>query len=121
MALAAGPQRFASELVRVTLAELATGEGRKSCPPAEKRLGALRDEAGLWKNFVPVAWLVNHRDRLGWLDRFAAREAMQCENAHAEAWGGGDVDTPCFARACAVWVTRRGELASIQATGGWVK
>ena len=120
MALAAGPQRFASELVRVTLVELATSEGGKSCPPAEKWLGALRAEAGRWKNFVPVAWLVIDWDRLDWPNRFASREATQREYAYAEAWDGGDVYMPCFARDGAEWRTCRDELAPIQATGaGW--
>ena len=55
------------------------------------------------ENFVPVAFHVNDWGRLGWPDRFASREATQCEYAHAD-----------------VWVTRRGDLAPLQATGGWL-
>src|SRR5262249_21741196 len=76
---AAEPQRFESGPTRVALIELYTSEGCSSCPPAEKWLGTLRDDNGLWKTFVPVAWHVNYWDKLGWPDRFASREGTQRE------------------------------------------
>ena len=56
----------------VWLLELFTSEGCSSCPPAEKWLGALREDPRLWHEFVPVAWHVDYWDRLGWRDRFSA-------------------------------------------------
>ena len=99
----AEPQRFASGPARVSLVELYTSEGCSSCPPAEKWLGSFRDDAGLWKTFVPVAFHVNYWDRLGWPDRFASREATQREYAYADAWGTGTVYTPCVVRDGAEW------------------
>ena len=115
MAFAAEPQRFVSGPARVSLVELYTSEGCSSCPPAEKWLGTLRDDAGLWKSFVPVAFHVNYWDKLGWPDRFASREGTQREYAYAEAWGSGNVYTPCFVRDGTEWKTR-GE--KIPAPGG---
>lgn len=100
---AAEPQRFANGPARVSLVELYTSEGCSSCPPAERWLGALRDDAGLWKTFVPVAFHVNYWDRLGWTDRFASREATQREYAYADVWGTGSVYTPCIVRDGAEW------------------
>ncbi|MBI5768290.1 MAG: DUF1223 domain-containing protein [Verrucomicrobia bacterium] len=114
-ARAAEPRRFESGPARVALIELYTSEGCSSCPPAEKWLGTLRDDAGLWKTFVPIAWHVNYWDNLGWPDRFASREGTQREYAYAEAWGSGHVYTPCFVRDGAEW---RGPSAQLRAGGG---
>ena len=111
----AEPQRFASGPARVSLVELYTSEGCSSCPPAEKWLGSFRDDAGLWKTFVPVAFHVNYWDRLGWPDRFASREATQREYAYADAWGTGSVYTPCVVRDGAEW---HGVGEKLSAAGG---
>ena len=81
---------------RVTLIELYTSEGCSSCPPAEKWLGSLRADPGLWKAFVPVAFHVNYWDHLGWRDRLASDTFTQREYAHAAAWRSASVYTPCF-------------------------
>jgi hypothetical protein len=107
---AAESQRFASGAARVSLLELYTSEGCSSCPPAEKWLGTLRDDARLWKTFVPVAWHVNYWDKLGWPDRFASREATQREYAYADAWGSGTVYTPCFVRDGEEWRMSGGKI-----------
>ena len=99
----AGEQRFASGPSRTSLLELYTSEGCSSCPSAERWLGALRGQAGLWRDFVPVEFHVNYWDRLGWPDRFATREFTQRQYAHAAAWGSGSVYTPCFIRDGAEW------------------
>jgi hypothetical protein len=103
---AAEPQQFSSGAARVSLVELYTSEGCSSCPPAEKWLGSFRDDPGLWKTFVPVAFHVNYWDRLGWPDKFASREGTQREYAYAEAWGAGNVYTPCVVRDGAEWRAR---------------
>lgn len=102
-ALAAGPQRFTSGPAQVALIELYSSEGCSSCPPAERWLGTLRDDPGLWKNFVPVAFHVDYWNRLGWPDRFSSREFTQRQSALAEAWGTGSIYTPCFVRDGKEW------------------
>jgi hypothetical protein len=42
------------------LLELYTSEGCSSCPPAEAWLSKLKDDGGLWRNFVPVAFHVDY-------------------------------------------------------------
>ena len=77
-----------------------------------KWLGSLRDDAGLWTTFVPVAFHVNYWDKLGWPDKFASREGTQREYAYAEAWGSGSVYTPCVVRDGAEWRERGGKISA---------
>ena len=114
---AAEPHTFASGPARIALVELFTSEGCSSCPPAERWLGALRDDPGLWKNFVPVAFHVDYWNRLGWPDRFSAREFTQREYEHAAGWRSGSVYTPCFVRDGAEWRARDGVPASHEEAG----
>ena len=99
----AGELRFASGTARTALIELYTSEGCSSCPPAERWLGTLRGQPGLWRAFVPVAFHVHYWDRLGWPDRFASREFTQRQYEIAAAWGRGSVYTPCFVRNGEEW------------------
>lgn len=91
---------------QVALIELYTSEGCSSCPPAEKWLGELRHDAGLWKDFVPVAFHVNYWDHLGWRDALASKAFTDREHAHADTWGASVVYTPCFVRNGAEWRPR---------------
>jgi hypothetical protein len=97
------PVQFASGPAQTSLIELFTSEGCNSCPPAERWMATLRDERGLWRDFVPVAWHVDYWNRLGWPDRFSTREFTQREYAYAAAWAGSSVYTPCFVRDGAEW------------------
>lgn len=99
----AAEQRLVGGPNRVALVELFTSEGCSSCPPAERWLGSLREEPGLWRDFVPLAFHVNYWDHLGWPDRFASREFTQRQRAHASRWGTDAVYTPCFVRNGAEW------------------
>jgi len=111
---AAEPQQFASGPARASLIELYSSEGCSSCPPAERWLGALRDDPGLWKNFVPIAFHVDYWNRLGWPDRFSTREFTQRQYAYAAAWGTGSVYTPCFVRDGVEWRERsRPEVSAV--------
>jgi len=92
----AAPQTFTSGLHRAHLLELFSSEGCSSCPPAETALGTLHDAPGLWRDFVPVSWHVTYWDKLGWRDRFASRVHTARQYRYAEAWGSGNVYTPCF-------------------------
>jgi hypothetical protein len=94
---------FSSGPARTALIELFTSEGCSSCPPAEKWLGELRADAGLWKEFVPVAFHVSYWDHLGWRDALASKAFTEREYAHAAAWRAASVYTPCFVRNGAEW------------------
>jgi hypothetical protein len=111
---AAEPQRFASGSARVSLIELYSSEGCSSCPPAERWLGELRHDPGLWKTFVPVAFHVDYWNRLGWPDRFSTRDFTQRQYAYAEGWSAGSVYTPCFVRDGAEWHAR----GPVEVSGG---
>jgi len=92
----ARPVEFTSGTTQTTLLELYTSEGCSSCPPAERFLATLRDQPGLWRDFVPVAFHVDYWNRLGWPDRFSTREFTQREYAYAAAWHSENVYTPCL-------------------------
>ncbi len=92
----ARPVEFSSGVTQTTLLELYTSEGCSSCPPAERFLATLRDQPGLWRDFVPVAFHVDYWNRLGWPDRFSTREFTQREYAYAAAWHSESVYTPCL-------------------------
>lgn len=100
---AAEPLRFESGPSQVALIELYTSEACSSCPPADRWLGSLRDNPGLWRKFVPVAFHVDYWNALGWKDRLSSRDATDRQYAYASAWGKGSVYTPCFVRNGAEW------------------
>ena len=87
---------FETGETQVTLVELYTSEGCSSCPPAEARLAKLRDDPGLWRAVVPVAFHVSYWDRLGWTDRFASEAFTRRQYDYAARWGSGSVYTPAF-------------------------
>ena len=88
--------RFASGPERTSLLELFTSEGCSSCPPAEAQFSRLKDDPGLWKQFVPIAWHVDYWDRLGWRDRFASPAFTARQNRYAALWHNDGVYTPAF-------------------------
>jgi hypothetical protein len=90
------PAEFSSGEKQATLLELYTSEGCSSCPPAERFFATLREQPGLWRDFVPVAFHVDYWNRLGWPDRFSTREFTQREYAYAAAWKSSTVYTPCL-------------------------
>ena len=87
---------FESGDTQATLLELYTSEGCSSCPPAEARLAALRDDPRLWKMIVPVAFHVDYWDHLGWPDRFASKAFTRRQYDYAALWRSGSVYTPAF-------------------------
>jgi hypothetical protein len=100
---AAEPVRFVSSGSQVSLIELYTSEGCSSCPPADRWLGSLREDPGLWREFVPVAFHVTFWDDLGWTDRLAHPSFTARERAYAASWGSSSVYTPCFVRNGSEW------------------
>ena len=67
----AAPVTFASTARQTSLLELYTSEGCSSCPPAEAWLSGLKDNPGLWRDFVPVAFHVDYWNYLGWRDKWS--------------------------------------------------
>lgn len=89
-------QVFISRHERVPLIELYTSEGCSSCPPADRWLSALRDESGLWRDFVPIALHVDYWDYIGWRDRFAHADFSRRQKTHVAEGGARFAYTPGF-------------------------
>jgi hypothetical protein len=87
---------FESGSQQVALLELYTSEGCSSCPPAEAWLSRLRDDPGLWKTFVPVAYHVDYWNRLGWNDRYSSPQWTERQSRYAALWSSESVYTPAF-------------------------
>ena len=81
---------------QVPVIELFSSEGCSSCPPADRWLGALETENGLWRDFVPVAFQVDYWDNLGWKDRFATKENTERQVRYSESGHSSNVYTPEF-------------------------
>ncbi len=96
-------QTFQSGPAATALIELYTSEGCSSCPPAEQWLGTLKNDAGLWIHFVPVAFHINYWDYLGWPDAYARPAYAARQRAYAADWGAGNVYTPEFVRQGREW------------------
>jgi len=88
---------------RVALIELYSSEGCSSCPPAERWLGGLKDQPGLWRDFVPVAFPVDYWDGLGWKDPFATPANTARQRRYAAEWKTETTYTPEFVLDGAEW------------------
>ena len=94
--LGAEPLSIESGPRKTHLLELFTSEGCSSCPPAEAWMSKLKDNGGLWHDFVPVAFHVDYWDRLGWRDPFASKAWTARQYAYSERWNSDSVYTPGF-------------------------
>ena len=103
LSASAAPLTFQSGPNRVALVELYTSEGCSSCPPADRWLNALRDNPGLWHDFVPVEFHVSYWNQLGWKDRLSTQTFTGRQYAYARSWGTQQVYTPCFVFNGAEW------------------
>ncbi len=92
--IARAETHFESSPTQTALVELYTSEGCSSCPPAEAWLSRQKEDPGLWKQFVPVAFHVDYWDRLGWRDRFSSKEWTTRQSRYAAHWGNGSIYTP---------------------------
>jgi len=92
----AGRIVFESGVKRVSLLELYTSEGCSSCPPADAWLARLKDSAGLWNDFTPLAFHVDYWNSLGWKDRWSSPEFSSRQTAYAQIWHSPNTYTPCF-------------------------
>lgn len=59
-------------------------------------MSRLKDNPGLWRDFVPVAFHVDYWDRLGWRDPFASKAWTARQYEYSERWHSGSVYTPGF-------------------------
>jgi len=77
------------------LVELFTSEGCSSCPPADRLLGRIAEEASRsGQNILPLAFHVDYWDYLGWNDRFARPEFGRRQRWYAAAGHRDGVYTP---------------------------
>ncbi|MDJ0941262.1 MAG: DUF1223 domain-containing protein [Woeseiaceae bacterium] len=100
--------QFSSGEQRVTLLELFTSEGCSSCPPADRWLSQLKNDEGLWRHFVPIAFHVDYWDYIGWPDRFAKADYSARQQRYAREGGTRFVYTPGFFSDGEEWVGWRG-------------
>ena len=78
------------------LIELFTSEGCSSCPPADLWLSNLKNNDGLWTEYVPLAFHVDYWDWLGWKDRFASAENTDRQRQYSHLRQVNSVYTPGF-------------------------
>jgi hypothetical protein len=102
--------RFESGPQRTALIELYTSEGCSSCPPAEAWLSRLKNDPGLWKQFVPVAFHVDYWNHLGWRDQFSSKEWTERQSRYAARWHNDSVYTPGFVLNGREWRDWSGKL-----------
>ncbi|WP_198343023.1 DUF1223 domain-containing protein [Oleiphilus messinensis] len=76
--------------------ELFTSEGCSSCPPADTWLSGLKQQSGLYQQFIPLAYHVDYWDRLGWKDRFASKAYSALQRRYARSGIVKQVYTPGF-------------------------
>jgi len=81
---------------RVALVELFTSQGCNSCPPADRWLTSLKDNPGLWSEFVPLAWHVDYWDGLGWTDRYASAAHSVTQRRYVARGALSSLYTPAF-------------------------
>ncbi len=79
---------------RTVVVELYTSEGCSSCPPADRWFSGLKGQAGLFHDFIPLAFHVDYWDSIGWPDRFAAAAFSVRQSRYAAARGLSQVYTP---------------------------
>lgn len=87
---------FQSSDNRTALLELYASEGCNSCPPAEAWLSRQTNAAGLWTDFVPMAFHVDYWDHLGWRDRWGKPEFSDRQRAYSELFRSRTIYTPEF-------------------------
>lgn len=95
-AWAGGSIHIASPTTQAQLIELYTSEGCSSCPPADHWLSGLKDNTGLWKQIVPVAFHVDYWNYLGWPDRFSSSTYSDRQRDYARVGALRTVYTPGF-------------------------
>jgi len=106
-----------SGAAQAPLIELYTSEGCSSCPPADRWLSSLAGDAGLWTDFVPVAFHVDYWDYIGWKDRFATPAWSARQRELAAEGGARTVYTPGVFVDGKAWLGWRGGAAVPHSAG----
>jgi hypothetical protein len=117
----AGDTVFESKTTRTHLLELFTSEGCSSCPPAEAWLSNLKNDPGLWQQFVPVAFHVDIWDHLGWRDPFASKKWTERQANYSARWKSDGVYTPAFVLDGVAWRNSAGLPRAATETTGVLK
>jgi len=78
-------KEFISDIRATDTLELYTSEGCSSCPPADKWYTSLKQNDGLFKQFIPMAFHVDYWDYIGWKDRFASIDYTARQTVHTLA------------------------------------
>ena len=81
-----------SEIVQ--LLELYSSESCSSCPPADRWISELKDDVGLWKQFVPVVFHVDYWNHLGWKDVYSSGLMTKRQKDYSEIWNSSNIYTP---------------------------
>ncbi|MDX1803352.1 MAG: DUF1223 domain-containing protein [Alcanivorax sp.] len=92
----AEPLQFSSGPAQVPLIELYTSQGCSSCPPADRFLNQLKNQPGLFRTFIPLAFHVDYWDYLGWQDPFARPAFSARQRRYASRGAVHSVYTPGF-------------------------
>jgi hypothetical protein len=90
----AAPVVFQSSERQTALLEVYTSEGCSSCPPAETWLSKLKNDPGLWRECVPVAFHVDYWNNLGWKDGLSSEQYSERQRSYARAWSAQEIYTP---------------------------
>lgn len=87
---------IASPNNRVSLLELYTSEGCRSCPPADKWLSKLTSHSSSWTSLVPVSFHVDYWNNSDWEDRFLSPAYSERQKRYAKSKNLRTVYTPEF-------------------------
>lgn len=87
---------FASSEHQTTLIELFTSEGCSSCPPADRWMSRLKNDARLWQEIIPLAFHVDYWDYLGWRDPLSQAAFSRRQRQYAQLGHARSVYTPGF-------------------------
>jgi len=84
-----------ANLAPFAVIELFTSEGCSSCPPADKYLNDLVEQAhGSSQRVFPLAFHVDYWDYLGWRDDFSDSRFTERQREYARHAGTGQIYTP---------------------------
>lgn len=78
-------KEFISDVRATDTLELYTSEGCSSCPPADRWYTGLKQNEGVFKQFIPMAFHVDYWNYIGWEDRFSTRAYTQRQTNHVRA------------------------------------